>query len=73
MYINFSKLDETLKNRNMTVKDLETKLGFTNGTIYAWKTRGCIPRTDRLIAVSRELGKPIEYFITEEPDEERDN
>lgn len=56
---------ENVKNacseKGITVTGLEKKLGFSRGSICKWDTHN--PNVLKMSAVSKELGKPIDYFL----------
>ena len=56
----YEKVQDACADKNMSVLALEEKMGFVRGTFYKWNTNK--PSFERVIAVAKELDKPIEYF-----------
>lgn len=54
----------------MTMSDLSRLSGVTSSTIYAWEAGTFTPQVDKLAAVMKVLGNPIEYVV-EVPVDER--
>lgn len=50
--------------RNMSLPDLEIKVGLGNGTISRWKNAS--PNTDKLSKVADELNVSIDYLLGRE-------
>ncbi len=59
-----------LRKSTMTMSDLARLSGVTSSTIYAWEAGTYTPQVDKLAAVMRVLGHPIEYVV-EIPADER--
>lgn len=60
----YDKVKAACKENGITVASLEETLGFARSSIYKWNNHK--PSAEKLMAVSRELKKPIEYFMGEE-------
>ena len=58
------KIRELANQRNMSLPDLETKVGLGNGTISRWKSSS--PNTDKLTKVADELGVSVDYLLGRE-------
>lgn len=55
------KVEKLCKKNNMSIKELENKCGFGNGTIYKWDR--VKPNIDSLVKVSEYFKVPLEYFL----------
>ena len=55
------KVEKLCKKNNMSIKALENKCGFGNGTIYKWDKSK--PNTDSLIKVSEYFKVSLDYFL----------
>ena len=60
--VNFEKIRELATQRNLTIKELEAKVGFSNGTIGKWKTAS--PQVCNIAKVAQFFGVPIEELLT---------
>lgn len=61
------KIRELANQRNMSLPDLEIKVGLGNGTISRWKSSS--PNTDKLTKVADELGVSVDYLLGREPEQ----
>ncbi|MBO5208031.1 MAG: helix-turn-helix transcriptional regulator [Lachnospiraceae bacterium] len=57
----YNKVKDACKEKGTTVNALEEKLNFARSSIYKWNVHN--PSVDKLMAVAKELNKPIEYFL----------
>lgn len=57
----YNKIKELCKEKNVSVGQVEKRAGLGNGTISKWNDSK--PTVDNLLAVAKELGKPMEYFL----------
>lgn len=64
----FRKIEALCKKQNISIGELEKKLGFGKCTITKWKTS--IPSADKLYAVAQYFGVSMEYLIGEESEKE---
>jgi transcriptional regulator with XRE-family HTH domain len=64
------KIRSLCKKRGMSVTDLEKELGFGNGSLT--KKGLTAIRSDRLLAVAKYFGVPMEYFVSEEVHQPKD-
>lgn len=60
----------SLRKSKMAMMELSRLSGVTSSTIYAWEAGTYTPQVDKLAAVMRVLGHPIEYVV-EVPVDER--
>lgn len=58
------KIKQWCQDNNVSIASLEKRCGLGNGTISGWATS--TPRLDSLMAVVRETGIPITYFLEED-------
>lgn len=56
----YDKVKVACAEKGTNVSALEAKLGFPHSSISKWKYHR--PGFDKVVAVSDELGKPIDYF-----------
>lgn len=59
----YDKVKVACKECGITVNSLEETLGFARSSIYKWSSHK--PSAEKLMAVAKELKKPIEYFLEE--------
>lgn len=57
----YEKVKEACKESGITVNSLEEKLEFSRGYLYKWNSHQ--PSAEKLMAVAKELNKPLEYFF----------
>lgn len=57
----YDNVKAACKEAGISVSELEEKLGFARSSIYKWN-KNC-PSVEKLNLVSKELNKPIEYFL----------
>lgn len=57
----YEKVKSACKEKNISVAELETSLGFARSSIYKWDTN--IPSVEKVKAVAEKLEKPMEYFL----------
>lgn len=60
------KIRVLANQRNMSLPDLEIKVGLGNGTISRWKNSS--PNTDKLSKVADELGVSVDFLLGRERD-----
>lgn len=58
-----SKTKELCKQKNISIRTLETELGFGNGYLGS-KTKDDLP-FDRVVAIANYFHVPIDYFMSE--------
>ena len=58
----YKKVQEACKEKGMSILSLETKLGYSRGSICKWDAH--TPSIKKVKEVADELEKPIEYFIS---------
>lgn len=65
----YERIEKIAKERNLTIKEIETGSGLKQSTIGKWKES--VPKADTLFKVCLFLELPMEYFLTgERPDQE---
>ena len=64
-----SKTKELCQERNVTIRTLESDLGFGNGYIGN-KTKDDLP-FDRVVAIAEYFDVPLDYFTSDEDSEEK--
>lgn len=57
----YDKVKDACREKGITINSLEETLGFARSSIYKWNTHK--PSAEKLMAVAKELGKPLEYFM----------
>ncbi|GEM_PF-6400495 len=60
-----NKLDDLLKEFNISRKDFSEQLNLNQTTIAAWKTRDIIPNVELLVQISQLLEVSLEWLVTE--------
>lgn len=63
--MNFKKIQHLCLDRNITIADLEKKLGFGNGTINCWKEKTANPGVLKVKAVADFFGTTVDALLTE--------
>jgi transcriptional regulator with XRE-family HTH domain len=63
------RLEMLLKERHITAKQLQERLGLGSTTITDWKRGKSSPSPETLIGISRELGVSIDFLLTGEQKE----
>ena len=56
----YKKVQQACKEKGLTILALETKLGYSRGSICKWDAH--VPSIKKVAEVAKELEKPIEYF-----------
>ena len=59
----YDNVKAACKENGITVNALEEKLGFARSSIYKWNKHN--PSAEKIMAVSKELKKPVEYFMSD--------
>lgn len=65
------KVKAVCKERKIPISKLEKDLGFANG--YVGQLRKGVFPADRLLSISQYLDIPIEYFINETTEEQKES
>lgn len=60
----YEKIVKLCKEKGINIYNLESALGYANGTIRKWKKN--TPRVDKLKAVADFFGVTVDYLITDE-------
>ena len=59
-----TRIKDLLKQRALTVRDVQTALGFdAPQAVYKWERGLSLPSTDNLLALSLLLDVPIEHIL----------
>lgn len=59
----YKKVQDACADKEISVMALEEKLSFARGSIYKWDVNR--PSIDKVVAVAKELDKPLEFFVEE--------
>lgn len=65
----YEKFEELLKLRNLTAADITRMTGISSTVFSEWKKGKSVPKTDKLILISKALGTTVEYLMTGEKPE----
>jgi transcriptional regulator with XRE-family HTH domain len=60
----YERIKSLVKARGTTIESVAKAAGMTRGAYNTAKRRGLALRSDVLYVIARELGVPMEYFIT---------
>lgn len=61
----FSKLEELVNARNITLYKLAGELGFARSLFSDWKSGKSMPKTDKLLKIANYFGVTVDYFLEE--------
>ena len=67
------RLERLLADKKMQKKELAEKIGVSQNGISTWKATGVIPRADIAIKIAKELDVSVEYLVTGELSEVKNN
>jgi repressor LexA len=59
----FEKLENLVRARNTTLYKVAGDLGFARSLFSDWKSGKSMPKTDKLLEISKYFGVDIDYFI----------
>ena len=59
----WTRLEDALKEKEITPTELSRILGVTPSVVNAWKIRDSIPRADIAVQVAKKLNTTVEYLI----------
>lgn len=59
----WNRLEQALKDNNITASELSRTLGVASSVVNSWKIRGSIPRADIACDTARALNTTVEYLI----------
>ena len=59
----FTKLEDLVKEKGITLYVLAKELGFARSLFSDWKSGKSMPKTDKLLKISEYLGVEVSYFI----------
>ena len=68
--MDFEKIRQLCSERNISIIDLEQKLGLGNGSICYWAKEGVHPRINNVRAVAEFFGVAIEELLKKEEKKE---
>lgn len=57
----YEKIKELCKKNQMSISELESKLGFSNGTVGKWKVSS--PKFSNIVAVAKFFNLSLDYFV----------
>lgn len=57
----YKKVQQACKEKGLTILALETKLGYSRGSICKWDAHS--PSVKKVAEVAKELEKPLEFFV----------
>ena len=61
----YARIDELLKERKLTQKDLCQGIGLASNQIYTnWKSRDSMPAADVAFKIAQYLNTTVEYLLT---------
>ena len=61
----YKKFEELLVKTNKTIYRVATDLKIATATFYDWRDGKSQPKLDKLLAIAKYFGVPIEYFLEE--------
>ena len=67
----FSRIEELLKEKKKTQKDMVVHIGVSAQSFTNWKARNSIPSADIAVKIAQFLNTSVEYLVTGE--EKKDN
>ena len=68
----YERIDNLLKEKKYTQKDLSEYLKISSAQVFAnWKQRDFIPSADIAVKIAQYLGTSVEYLITGKETDER--
>ena len=67
------RFERLLIDKKIQKKDLAERIGVSANGISTWKAAGTIPRADIAIKIAKELDVSVEYLITGELTEVKNN
>lgn len=60
----FERLEELIKEQNVSKKDLAAFAGITTQSFYDWSKRNTIPAADIALKIAQYLNTSVEYLLT---------
>lgn len=67
------RFERLLADKKLQKKEIAEKIGVSQNGISTWKATGTIPRADIAIKIAKELDVSVEYLITGELSEVKNN
>ena len=64
MSIFTERIDNLLKEKKKTKKELFNHIGISSQSFYDWKNRNTIPAADIAVKIAQYLNTTVEYLIT---------
>lgn len=61
----FENVKRLCQEAGLSITDLEERLGFGNGTIGKWKSRGTTPGIDKVAAIAQFFGTTIDALMSD--------
>ncbi len=62
----YKKFETLLQERNLTPYKVSLATGIAQSTLSDWKNGRSKPKFDKLLAIARYFGVPVEYFAEDE-------
>ena len=59
----YEKFEKLLEERNTTIYRVAKDTGVHASTLYDWKYGSYTPKADKLYAIAKYFGVPMEYFM----------
>lgn len=59
----FKKVEDLVRENNISFYALGKKVGFPSSFFSEWKRGKMMPKVDKLKKIADFFGKPIEYFL----------
>ncbi len=69
----YKKFETLLQERNLTPYKVSLATGIAQSTLSDWKNGRSKPKFDKLLAIARYFGIPVEYFADDEVAEEKED
>lgn len=67
----YEKFEQLMKEKGVTPADVSKATGIGKSSLTGWKNGSYTPKADKLYAISKYFGVPMEYFFDEEDSLER--
>lgn len=67
----FQKLESLVEKSNVSFYALGKELNFTSSFFSEWKRGKMMPKADKLMALAKHFGVPMEYFMEETEKEDK--
>lgn len=64
----YKTLEEIMNEKGISPSELSRETGVSKSTLSGWKNGSYEPKVDKLMAIAKYLGVPVEIFIEEDWD-----